>query len=60
MVVSMLSMWIFRIGFSYLLALGLGMGLMGVWIAMVIDWIARVAAFIARWARGRWRTLRVI
>ena len=60
MIVSMASMWLFRIGFSYLLTLRCGMGLMGVWIAMVIDWVARVTAFIIRFARGRWRRIKVI
>lgn len=44
MVISILSMWIFRIGFGYLLAKYLGMGVMGVWIAMYIDWAVRAFA----------------
>ena len=60
MIVSMISMWTFRIGFSYLLALRFNMGLMGVWIAMVIDWVARSTAFIWRFLRGKWRDIKVI
>ncbi len=60
MIVAMLSMWIFRIGFSYLIALTFHMGVLGVWIAMLIDWVARVICFITRWTRGKWRALRVI
>ncbi len=62
MIVSMISMWIFRIGFSYVLAdsRGLGWGLMGVWIAMIIDWIARAAVFSFRFLRGRWKERQVI
>lgn len=37
MIISILSMWIFRIGFSYLLGKYFGMGVFGVWVAMVID-----------------------
>lgn len=62
MIVSMISMWIFRIGFSYVLAdsRGLGWGLMGVWIAMIIDWIARAAVFSFRFLHGRWKERQVI
>ena len=41
MIISILSMWIFRIGFSYLLGKYFGMGVFGVWVAMVIDWVVR-------------------
>ena len=60
MVVSMLSMWIFRIGFSYLLAQFMGWGLLGVWVAMFIDWIVRALVFLIRFLRGRWKAKRVI
>ena len=60
MLVSMLSMWIFRIGFSYLLALSFGWKLMGVWAAMFIDWIVRAVVFTIRFCSGRWKNKRVI
>ena len=39
--VSMFSMWMWRIGFSYILAIVFDMGVLGVWIAMTIDWVFR-------------------
>ena len=62
MVVSMLSMWICRIGLSYLLgsSWGLGMGLLGVWFAMFSDWIVRCAVFLGRFLRGKWKEHQVI
>jgi putative MATE family efflux protein len=60
MVVSMVSMWVFRVGMSYLLALQLGYGLLGVWYAMYIDWFFRSICFIVRFARGKWKTKKVI
>ena len=45
MIVSLLSMWIFRIGFSYVLAIYFNMGILGTWIAMCIDWFCRGACF---------------
>lgn len=62
MVVSMLSMWICRIGMSYLLgpAAGFGMGLLGVWLAMFCDWVVRAALFLTRFLRGKWKEHQVI
>lgn len=62
MVISMLSMWICRIGLSYFLgpAWGLGMGLLGVWIAMFCDWVVRSSIFLTRFLRGKWKNHQVI
>lgn len=49
LVVSVLSMFIFRIGFSYLFHYTLALGALGVWIAMVIDWLAKAIVFIIRY-----------
>ncbi len=48
MLVSVFSMWVFRIGFAYLFVKGLGMGVMGVWYGMFIDWFFRAAVFSLR------------
>ena len=56
MIVSVLSMAVWRLGFSYLLCVQLGWGAVGVWIAMVIDWVCRVICFIARFHSGAWKT----
>ena len=52
MVVSIVSMAVFRIGTSYILAFGFQMGAVGVWCSMVLDWICRVICFVLRF-RGR-------
>lgn len=59
MITSILSMWIWRIGFSYVLGKGLGWGVFGVWVAMTIDWVCRLICFIWRWVRGRWKYQRL-
>lgn len=56
MLVSIFSMAVWRLGFSYILALELGHGAVGVWIAMVIDWVCRSSCFVLRFARGRWKS----
>lgn len=55
MVVSIGSMIVFRIGLSYIVAIGMGLGAIGVWIAMVVDWIVRASFFIWRYRSGRWK-----
>jgi len=60
MLVSVSSMWAFRIALSYLLGKYLGMGLMGVWIAMYIDWVCRSICFTTRFLRGKWKLKRVL
>ena len=60
MIISIFSMWIFRIGFSYLLCVFFDFGLNGVWYAMYIDWIFRGSFFVLRFLSGRWKTKRVI
>lgn len=55
MIVGVASMWLFRIVFGVVLAKYMGMGVMGVWIAMVVDWIVRSICFIARYCSGRWK-----
>lgn len=55
MFISVLSMWIFRIIFSYILGQYMGMGVFGVWVAMIIDWIVRSICFIARYFSGKWK-----
>ncbi len=60
MLVSMFSMWAFRVGMSYFLAIQMNLGVYGVWFGMYIDWICRSIFFVYRFARGTWKTKRVI
>ena len=56
MFISVFSMWIFRVGFSYILVLGFELSVLGVWLAMFIDWIFRTTFFVVRFANGKWLT----
>jgi Na+-driven multidrug efflux pump len=55
LVVSMLSMWLVRIGLGYLLGVTFKMGLVGIWVAMTCDWAIRGVCFYLRLKRGKWR-----
>ena len=54
MVVSIISMWAVRIAPSYILAGNLGLGVKGVWIAMILDWCARSVFFTVHYKREKW------
>lgn len=54
MAVSIISMWLFRIGCSYLLVNHFGLGVFGIWIAMYIDWVVRGVFFVTRFISRKW------
>ena len=60
MIVSMFTMWVFRVGSSYVLSFMFGFGVYGVWFGMYIDWVFRGLLFVIRFLRGKWRTIEVI
>ena len=72
MVISIASMWIFRIALAYFFALdsisvfglftipGLGLGIMGVWGAMFVDWVFRCSVFLIHYLRGKWLKKRLV
>ncbi len=55
MTTAIFSMVTFRIGLSLVFGVHMGMGAVGVWIAMAVDWIFRVCCFAGRYLRGTWR-----
>ncbi len=55
MTTAIFSMVTFRIGLSLVFGVHMGMGAVGVWIAMAVDWIFRVYCFAGRYLRGTWR-----
>lgn len=66
MSISIIIMWVFRIGFAYLLTwlnakLGSPIpGVLCVWIAMTIDWLARCISNITRLKSGKWMKKSVV
>jgi Na+-driven multidrug efflux pump len=54
LVVTMVSMWVLRIGLGYLLTAVFSIGVIGVWIAMISDWALRSLLFTLRLRSGRW------
>lgn len=60
MIVGICSMLIFRLGSAILFGEVLGLGVIGVWIAMGMDWMVRSVAFTIRYRSGKWKQMRVI
>jgi len=55
MLSSIVSMWVFRIGFGFIYAIVLNFGVLGVWMGMYSDWIVRGILFNKRLLNGKWR-----
>ena len=60
MSVSIVSMWVFRVGFCYLWVLKMGGGLLSIWMGMYLDWAFRSICFVVRFVRGKWLEQKVI
>ena len=54
MILSIFSMWVFRIGGSYFLSSYFHLGVWSVWYAMAADWIFRAVVFGIHYLRGSW------
>jgi len=54
-----LTSWVVRVGLGYFLAIQLGYGLTGAWIAMVLDFAIRGIAFLLLFKKGDWQSIEV-
>lgn len=57
--ISAAAVWGVRLVLAYMLALTLGMGLVGVWIAISLDHCTRAILVYRRFRQGRWKTMKV-
>ena len=60
MIASTVSIWVFRVGLSYVLCRILNVGLIGIWIGFLVDWFVRSVVFSWRYLSGRWTRFNVI
>ena len=60
MVVAVVSMWLVRVSAAYLFTFALGLGPLGVWLAMGADFAVRGIMYFRRWIGGKWQGKRVI
>jgi putative MATE family efflux protein len=59
MLITLGSVWGLRTIATYALGITLGLGLMGAWLAIVIDFGVRSLLFWQRFRSGKWQTIRV-
>lgn len=59
MYITGIGIWGVRLTLAYLFAITLGYGLVGAWVAMIIDLFVRAALLLMRYRRGKWQQIRV-
>lgn len=57
---SMLSMWLFRVVLGYILGIHTSLGILGVWLAMDCEWVVRGTIYMARFHGHKWHEHHVI
>jgi putative MATE family efflux protein len=57
MITTFIGVWLFRLVFGYIFGVLLGMGIIGVWIAMCIDLALRALLYVIRYKKGKWKTI---
>ena len=53
-VVSLITMWVVRVGLGYILSVTFDLGIEGVWICIGIEYAVRTLIFIIRFRSGKW------
>lgn len=60
MMVSIGAMFAFRLVAAYVFGVYFGLGVIGIWIAMIFDWLFRTFAFSLRYRSMKWMNYRVV
>ena len=53
-IISLVGMWIFRVGAGYVAAVPLGFGITGFWVCMVAEWLFRAVLYGIRLKGDKW------
>lgn len=59
-VVSLITMWVIRVGAGFLVAVPLKLGIEGVWVCMCLEWAVRMVLFGIRFKGKKWLAKKVI
>lgn len=59
-IIGICSQWILGVGLAYLLGIYFSLGLVGIWIAFMLDEILRAGIFVVRWKNGHWRNIKTV
>lgn len=58
--ISLITMWVVRVGLGYIFTIPLGFGVQGVWICMGFEWAVRALIFYLRYQSGVWLSKKAI
>ena len=59
-IVSLVTMWVIRVGAGYIAAIPLGYGIEGVWVCMSLEWVVRTVLFFIRYKDDKWLNKKTI
>ena len=59
-VVSLVTMWLIRVGAGYLAAIPMGYGVEGAWVCMSLEWVVRCFLFLIRFKGTAWLNQKTI
>lgn len=60
MIIGVISMWLFRIICAFIFGKCTNLGVIGVWVAMVLDWVVRAICFFLHYKNGKWKRKQLI
>lgn len=59
MIITVLGVWGTRVALAFLLAVILGIGFVGIWIAFAVDFAVRALLFYFRFRTGKWKEIKL-
>lgn len=59
-IVSLITMWLIRVGAGYVAAVPMGYGVKGVWVCMSMEWVLRSFLFWIRFRGNKWLSKQTI
>jgi putative MATE family efflux protein len=59
MITSFVGIWLFRVAVTAVFGYWLGMGIMAVWFALLLDFSARAVMYLIRFRHGKWKYIKI-
>ena len=59
MVINLIALFLIQVPLAYLLSRPAGLGVSGIWLALVLGWASQAALMLLRFRQGRWKLKRI-
>ncbi len=59
MTINLIAVWLIQVPLAYMLSRMTGLGVDGIWIALVVGWLSQAVLMWLRFRQGRWKLKRV-